>query len=101
MVGDPLEGGVGEGEVVVRIAGGCGPLHDIGGDPVPIGMRRSSFGDHIGGVVEAGDLGVGPALGEDFGAVAGTAPEVDDTAGCGKFDAGGEVAAGTGALFGE
>src|SRR5258708_15802021 len=57
--------------------------------------------DQVGGVGESRDLGFRPQAGEHFGAVAGTASEVDDAAYRRDRDARGQVAARARTLLGE
>ena len=105
VVGDPLEGGVGDDQVVGLVGGpgaGVGVAEaDVaaagGGAGVALGG-----GEHLGGGVEAGDVGVGPAFGEQGGDVAGAAAEVGD-AGAGRGEvgyAGEEVVEGAAAVSG-
>src|SRR5438045_105240 len=56
---------------------------------------------HVGGAVESGDCGGWPALGQDRGAVARSATEIDHSGGRGRVDARDEIAAGLRALVGE
>ncbi len=85
MAGDPLQGGVGNDQVVGLLGepGGEVPVAEVeaaaaGGGPGVLLIRAV---EHLPGEVEAGDAGLGPALGEEGGDVSGAAAEVGDAGG--------------------
>ncbi len=91
VAGDPLEGGVGDEDVHPGRGRGSGPVAQVGdveGDPV---VGGAGLRDHLGAGVQAVDRGVGPAVGEEGGQVAGAAAEVDDGAGVGGRDPGDQL----------
>lgn len=100
MAGKPVEGGVREDKVVepVRL---CGEGGKVRVTPVGVEAGGASAFEHVGGAIEAGERGVGPAGGEGGGTVAGAAAEVDDVLRGGEGDLRDEVAARAGAFFGE
>lgn len=89
MVGDPLERGIGEDEIV-GAAGRQGG--DVGLDPSESGIVLPCVGQHVGRAVDARHLGVGPALRQEIGAVARAAAEIDDPPRRREGDTGEEVA---------
>lgn len=85
---DPLEGSVGNDQVVGLLGE---PVREVAGAEVEAaaagGLARVlgiGAPEHLRGQVEAGDAGVGPAIGEERGDVAGSAAEVGDAGGAGR-----------------
>lgn len=76
-VAQPVEDGVGEEEVGFGRRGRGGVGVQVGEGEGYGGEGGACFGEHGGGGVDAGDAGVREAGGEDLGAVAGSAAEVD------------------------
>jgi hypothetical protein len=100
MIVDPLQGGIGEYDIEVAIGGGD-PRCNIFRDPALRWIVAPGARDHAGGTVEAGDLGFGPAIRQQGGAIAGSAAKVDYSPNAGYRDARDQVMTWPRALFGE
>jgi hypothetical protein len=70
-------------------------------DPLMLGLFASRRADHCSSVVYTDDFGVRPAFCQNLGAVAGSAPQVDNAAGGFDEDSSGEIVARPCPLFRE
>jgi hypothetical protein len=93
-----MKGSVGEDDVEGCGRGFC-PLGDAGFKPVMRGTAFAGFFEHLSGAIETSDDGAGPSLGQNAGAVAGAAAEVDDCHRLRQTDLGCEIAARPRAFF--
>jgi hypothetical protein len=84
VVGQPLQGGVGEDHVV---GGGRGEGGDVGALEAQAGRRKGgAVGEHGLGAVDAGGVGVGQAIMQGARQLAGAAAEIDDAQVRARFD---------------
>ena len=105
VVGHPLEGGVRDEYVdrALRPPGAQVRL-DEGQSArarVAVAVFVASLADHLRGAVDADDVGVGPAVRERRGQVAGATAQVDDVGRCGRRHPRQQVHERTPALVGE
>ncbi len=97
MVRQPLQSGVGEHQVegfMGAIMGAIHPLADFRSHPGAFRLRLARGVDHFRRTVQTGNVRAGPSLGQDGGAVAGAAAQVDRAVNAWKYDSRHQVAAG-------
>ena len=92
-----MQGGVGVDELRRR---GRAPGTDVRLLPVEGGELASSFGEHFGRGIDAGDFGIRESIGEDSRQMAGAAAEVVNCGVVGFGDAGDQIDAGAKANVG-